>query len=307
MTSNASGGGEVKAVDCRRGMADMANDSVSMVLTDPPYFTDGMGEDWSGEKLESRMRDGVVGGLPAGMKFDPSAAYRLEEFLYPIAVEWTRIARPGSPALVFAAPRMAHRTAAALEDAGYEIRDLLAWRREGQAKAFSAAHLISRTSGLSEADSRRLREEAAGLKTASVRPDMEMIVCAYLPGEGTLGETFLKHRTGFINPGAALIEEGRFPGSLIPCPKPKERWGHLTPKPVLLLRHLIRVFLPDPDGVVLDPFAGSGSTGAAAKAEGRGFAGFEIDPRMAETANLRIAGAPRLGERSPPLPFGDGG
>jgi site-specific DNA-methyltransferase (adenine-specific) len=41
---------------------------------------------------------------------------------------------------------------------------------------------------------------------------------------------------------------------------------------------------------VVDPFAGSGTTGAACLAEGRRFIGFEIDPDYVEMARRRIAG-----------------
>lgn len=32
--------------DCRIGMEDLDDNSISLLLTDPPYFIDGMGEDW---------------------------------------------------------------------------------------------------------------------------------------------------------------------------------------------------------------------------------------------------------------------
>ncbi|MEU4214025.1 site-specific DNA-methyltransferase [Actinoplanes sp. NPDC026623] len=54
---------------------------------------------------------------------------------------------------------------------------------------------------------------------------------------------------------------------------------HITEKPVELLRELVRI--APPDGTVLDPFTGSGSTGVAALAEGRRFVGVEIDPHWA--------------------------
>jgi site-specific DNA-methyltransferase (adenine-specific) len=44
-----------------------------------------------------------------------------------------------------------------------------------------------------------------------------------------------------------------------------------------------------PSGTVLDPFTGSGTTGAAALLEGRQFIGIEQSPQHAETAQLRLA------------------
>lgn len=65
---------------------------------------------------------------------------------------------------------------------------------------------------------------------------------------------------------------------------------HGAEKPVELLRQLIRWSCP-PGGVVLDPFAGSGSAGVAAMEEGRGYLGCEIDPAYSDTAHDRIAAA----------------
>lgn len=62
---------------------------------------------------------------------------------------------------------------------------------------------------------------------------------------------------------------------------------HPTQKPVDLMRRLIRVVAPV-GGVVLDPFAGSGTTGVAALQEGRRFIGVEREPEHAETARRRI-------------------
>jgi DNA modification methylase len=63
--------------------------------------------------------------------------------------------------------------------------------------------------------------------------------------------------------------------------------NHPTVKPVSLMRWLVRLVTP-PGGLVLDPFAGSGSTGVAAEAEGLRFVGIELDPEYAEIARRRI-------------------
>jgi adenine-specific DNA-methyltransferase len=63
---------------------------------------------------------------------------------------------------------------------------------------------------------------------------------------------------------------------------------HPTQKPTAALTPLISAFCP-PGGVVLDPFAGSGSTLVAAKQLGRRFIGFEIDAQHHCTATARLA------------------
>ena len=66
--------------------------------------------------------------------------------------------------------------------------------------------------------------------------------------------------------------------------------NHPTVKPTDLMRYLCRLVTP-PGGVVLDPFAGSGSTGRGAVMEGFHFIGCELDPEYAALAEKRIAEA----------------
>lgn len=62
---------------------------------------------------------------------------------------------------------------------------------------------------------------------------------------------------------------------------------HPTVKPIALMRWLCRLITP-PDGVILDPFVGSGPTGIAAMMEGFHFIGIEKEPKFLELARLRI-------------------
>ncbi len=62
---------------------------------------------------------------------------------------------------------------------------------------------------------------------------------------------------------------------------------HPTVKPVDLMKYLCRLVTP-PEGVVLDPFMGSGTTGIAAKVEGFNFIGIEMDREYLAIAEARI-------------------
>ena len=276
----------ISGIDCRLGLRRMPDDSVSLILTDPPYFTDGMGAGWDTRKLRKRVKPGVVGSLPAGMKFSARQGVDLQRFLAPIAEQWLRVLRPGGFCLVFSQNRLVHRAAIALEEAGFEIRDMLLWRYEGQAKAFTQDHFV-RKSSLPAAEKERLIRKLGGRKTPQLKPQGEMIILAQAPREGTFVENWDKWETGLIDVSDPCIDSGRFPGTVIPAKKPRRRHGHMTEKPVDLLRHLIRIFSA-PGSLVLDPFAGSGSTGVAALLESRRFAGFEIEAEMAAIAEGRI-------------------
>ena len=67
---------------------------------------------------------------------------------------------------------------------------------------------------------------------------------------------------------------------------------HPTVKPTTLMRYLCRLITP-PGGTILDPFAGSGSTGKAAKMEGFSFVGVEIEKEYCKIAKKRIESAAR--------------
>jgi DNA modification methylase len=103
------------------------------------------------------------------------------------------------------------------------------------------------------------------------------IGCGHLPWK-TGGE--LTHRkegsAGLANPRAGA---GRTSGG---------RNLHPTCKSLRLMRWLCRLVTP-PGGLVLDPFTGSGSTGAAALAEGLRFLGMELSPEYAEIARARLS------------------
>ena len=90
------------------------------------------------------------------------------------------------------------------------------------------------------------------------------------------------------------IETNRSAARFFYCSKasPKERGDstHPTMKPLALMRYLCRLVAP-PGALVLDPFAGSGTTGVACAAEGLRFLGVEREPEHYATAWCRVAAA----------------
>jgi site-specific DNA-methyltransferase (adenine-specific) len=66
-----------------------------------------------------------------------------------------------------------------------------------------------------------------------------------------------------------------------------ERADHPTQKPLEIIERMVLASSP-PEGMVLDPFMGSGTTAVAAVKHGRRFAGFEINPEYFATTKLRV-------------------
>lgn len=79
------------------------------------------------------------------------------------------------------------------------------------------------------------------------------------------------------------------PGFYSVSPPRSQTREHITQKPVQLMRELVKIV--PPGGVVLDPFMGAGTTGAASVIEGRGFIGSEIRPHFQRVSALRIGRA----------------
>ena len=259
----------VLAADCRTELPKLAPDSIDLVLTDPPYFLHKMDAAWSHAGLNrgAKKSTGTVKGLPAGMKFDPNQGKRLYDFLLPVCAELARVLKPGHNMLCFSSPRLAHRTASAMEDAGIEVMDLLYWLRPGQSKAFRLNRLIDR-SKLAGEEKSRAKQELSRYAIPMLRPGYETIIWGRRPG-----------------PMAAPETSGN---NAYRCPREKLDTAHMTPKPAALLQSLIRDLAPRPPGTVLDPFAGTGTAGVAARREGYAFIGYEIDPDMAQEAETRV-------------------
>lgn len=83
-----------------------------------------------------------------------------------------------------------------------------------------------------------------------------------------------------------------------PCQERAVARVHATQKPEWLMDALVRDFT-DPGELVLDPFAGSGTTGVACKRLGRRFLGFERDPKFHAAAVKRLDGTRQQFEFAP--------
>ncbi len=244
--------------DCIAGMAALADKSVDVVITDPPYEAEAhtkgrRGRDPGAGLGASESRRVVEAPLP----FDPITAetrQRASRELVRIAKRWI---------LIFCQVEATQLWASDAVAAGAEYIRTMVWvKPDGQPQL------------------------------TGDRPGMgyESIVVAHAPGRKRWNGG---GRTGVfeINKGA-----GRAPGSEAP---------HPTTKPLPLMREFVSLFT-DPGELVLDAFAGSGSTGVACRQLGRRFLGWELNADYYEIACRRLRGdEAKPHHHQPSLALGD--
>jgi site-specific DNA-methyltransferase (adenine-specific) len=288
----------VCAVDGIAAVKALESDSVHLILSDIPY---GIGADeW--DVLHNNTNTALLGSSPAqeraGAIFrrrgkplngwseaDRRIPLEYQQWCSSFAGEWLRVLKPGASAIVFSGRRLAHRCAAAFEDAGFTFRDSLAWLRE------AAPHRAQRLSVVYErrGDSQN-SDRWSGWRVGNLRPTFEPVLWFVKPYPigTTIADNVLRYGVGAFNEAAFLAHE-RSPENVLRSGfAPREAGLHLAQKPVKLMRALIDLTTL-PKQLVLDPFCGSGSTLVAAKAAGRHYLGFELDAASADTARARLS------------------
>jgi site-specific DNA-methyltransferase (adenine-specific) len=267
--------------------------SIDFCLTDPPYFLDGLGDEWDAESIieNQGQKSSTIKSLPKGMKFDKTQGPRFQEFMGKVSAEVFRVLKPGGFFVSFSQARLYHRMTIAVEDSGFEIRDMLGWTYQGQAKAFSQDHIIMKQKDLTDQEKQNLIQELTGWKTPQLKPCIEPMCLAQKPTEGKFIDNWQKYGVGLVNVNEQW--DGSFPGNIIQCNKPlKSEKGnynnHVSVKPVKLCEHLIKLFTK-PGYTVLDPFLGSGTTLVAAERTGRTCVGFELSEKYFSIIQQRLA------------------
>jgi site-specific DNA-methyltransferase (adenine-specific) len=294
--------------DCIEMMKRIPTGSIDMVCTDPPYFLDGLGSDWNKESLDSKGSSAVVGNLPKGMKFDKNQSKKFREFYEGVSREVFRILKPGGAFISFSSPRLYHSMTIAIEDAGFEIRDMLGWiYTQSQVKAFSQDHIIEKDKHLTPSGKEALKETCRNWKTPQLKPAIEPMCLAVKPIEGRYIDNFQKYGTGLMNTSdETKTGEGFFPSNIIttdeieesmdrvflvskPTKAEKKEYNtHLSVKPLTLISHLIKLFTKE-NAIVLDPFMGSGTTALASIQSNRRYIGFDINKEYIQITERRIA------------------
>lgn len=158
--------------DCLVKLQELDDNSVDSIVTDPPYGIDFMGKKWD---------------------YDVPSTAIWEQCL--------RVLKPGGYLLAFAGTRTQHRMAVRIEDAGFEIRDMIAWvYGSGFPKSHNISKALDKVSATDDA------KKWDGWGTA-LKPALEPITVARKPlEEKTVASNVLKYGTGGIN-----IDKSRIP------------------------------------------------------------------------------------------------
>lgn len=122
--------------DCREVMALLPAESVDAVVTDPPYGLEFMGKEWDTFKPSGTVSNRVSEATDSSHPFrDGSTRIRygradmraFEDWCHEWATQAMRVLKPGGHLLAFGGTRTWHRLASGIEDAGFEMRDNIAW------------------------------------------------------------------------------------------------------------------------------------------------------------------------------------
>lgn len=170
--------------DCLESLRAMPDCSVDSIVTDPPYGLTNHGGGPGGKGSDnaySRAKAGASRGGFMGHKWDSDVPS------VDVWFECLRVLKPGGHLLAFAGTRTQHRMAVRIEDAGFEIRDMIAWV---YGSGFPKSRNISND----------MDDGAAwqGWGTA-LKPALEPITVARKPLIGTVAANVLQHGTGALN------------------------------------------------------------------------------------------------------------
>lgn len=111
--------------DCLEELKKMDSESVDAVVTDPPAGISFMGKEWDTFNQVKTTKSQVITWMTSGVKFDNKTRDSFIDFMTEVMSESLRVLKPGAYAVVWALPRTSHWTATAVENAGFEIRDVI--------------------------------------------------------------------------------------------------------------------------------------------------------------------------------------
>src|SRR5256885_7353631 len=240
--------------DCIAELAKLPAESIDLIFADPPYNLQLQGD-------LRRPDDSRVDAVDVDWdRFASFAAY--DEFTRAWLLACRRVMKPNATLWVIGSYHNIFRVGALLQDLGFWILNDIVWRKTNpmpnfRGRRFTNAHETMIWAARDEkAKGYTFNYEAlkAANEDVQARSDWTLPLCT--------GEERLKGGDG--------------------------KKLHPTQKPEALLARVI-LSASRPDDLVLDPFNGTGTTGAVSKRLGRRFVGFERDATYAQAARRRIA------------------
>ena len=153
---------DIKHGDCLDVMRGMEENRIDFIVTDPPYGLHFMGKGWDKFKFKKSNKN-ETGGRPGDLTnnkisdsdgsfkagtYDENRNDEFQEFMRLFGIEALRVLKPGGMLAMFGAPRRHHRQMSGLEDAGFEIRDVIAWMfGQGFPKSLDISKAIDKAKG----------------------------------------------------------------------------------------------------------------------------------------------------------------
>jgi DNA modification methylase len=278
------GSAELYQGDSLDWLAAREPESIHGVVTDPPY---GLVEYSKEEQRKLRRGRGGVWRIPpaiGGHQRSPVPRFTTltEKDLRALEVFFAAWARallpalvPGAHVLVASNPLLSHRIAVAVGQQGLERR----------------GEIIRLVMTLRGGDRPKNAHEEFASVSVMPRSMWEPWLLFRKPLDGRVQDNLRRWQTGALR----RLENGKPFGDVISSHPTRKNERQLAPhpslKPQVFLRQVVRAILPLGTGVVLDPFAGSGSTLAAAEALGYASIGVEKDRKFVGIAKKAI---PRL-------------
>jgi site-specific DNA-methyltransferase (adenine-specific) len=270
--------------DCFDWLAKAATNSIEAVVTDPPY---GLIEYSTEEQEKLRAGRGGVWRIPPsfdGNKRAPLPRFTvldrddlaaLDRFFFGWARLLLPIVTPGAQVIVASNPLLSFVVAHAITRAGFERR----------------GEVIRLTMTMRGGDRPKAAHKEFTDVSVMPRSMWEPWLLFRKPIEGRVQDNLRRWKTGgFRRP----TKDQPFGDVIASSPTRKEERAlapHPSLKPQAFLRKIVRAVLPLGEGTILDPFAGAGSTLAAAEAVGYASIGVEKDERYFDIAR---SGIPKL-------------
>lgn len=267
--------------DCLDWLAEREERSIHGVVTDPPY---GLVEYSAKENEKRKNGKGGVWRIPPSFdghrrspvpRFSTLSQGDLEN-LFDFFGAWASLLRPalvpGAHILVASNPLVSSVLAVAVQTAGYERR----------------GEIIRLVQTMRGGDRPKNAHEEFSDVSVMPKSQYEPWLLFRKPLEGRVQDNLREWKTG----GLRRISDERPFGDVIRSAPTRKQERELAPhpslKPQAFLRQVVRAILPLGEGTVLDPFAGSGSTLAAAESVGYTSVGVEMDPSYLEVARSAV-------------------